>query len=329
MKILAKCLFIAASLLLDNGGAYEYNTNLKKNHHGKRAHSEKAEVLEYDDGCHLAVSKIIVKWGDEIDSIVMTYIGTDGTMIVGDKNGGKGGGKNTTIALEKYEGIIGVVGTKHKNSGKHGLQELSFKTDKDRTFSIITDGRFEGENYGKEFSHKAPQGSILGGISGKAGKWLNTLDCKWVTKDEARMDMLKIPGSPFMLKKKDLSWEDHEKEATSLGYELAAISSKNEEKTVVDFLQNLPEKSNEKNEIPGLWIGGKRLKGMVFTWRSEKRVKYTHWHKFEPSNSGGKQNCIELMERDNGWGWNDDECTVRKYALYAKTTDSLISSTAS
>lgn len=266
---------------------------------------------EYDDGKYLAVSCMHIRYGKEVDSITITYKKPDGTMLQGERRGGKGGEHSTTITLEEDEGIVAIAGTKHEHSHVHGLEALSFKTDKDRTFSIVTDSAFDGEVKGELFSYEASEGMILGGIRGFAGRFLNTLDPHWVAKDVDHMDMIDIPDSPFKVKKKKLIWSEHVKNARKLGYNVAAVTDKEQEKKIIHALKADDLLKNER-----FWIGGKRVKGMVFKWLDGQRAEYYHWHRFEPSNSGGKQNCIEIMQRDEKWAWNDDNCSVEKFALY-------------
>lgn len=316
--ITSKYLLLVVAAALVRGGAarkYSNNNNHHKNNdsnkHERNNHKagNKNQVTEFDDGRHPAVSKIHLRWGKELDSITVTYKLANGTSVEGEPRGGKGGQYNKTFDLEEDEGIIAVVGLRHLDDSKHGMQELIFKTDKNRILSIYTDGRFEDEP-GEAFTYRAPRGHILGGVKGKAGKFVNEIDVHWV-KHTDHMDMIDVPNSDFQIKKKLLSWDEHVDEAKRLGYTLAEIADKEQHKKVAVFL-----KGDESFSEHGYWLGGKRVKGMVFEWLNGERATYTHWHRFEPSNTNGNQNCIEIMKKNDKWGWNDEECSVKKYALY-------------
>lgn len=281
---------------------------------------KKKKRRKFEDGAHPGVKSIVVKYGDDIDSISMTYLESDST----ENHGGSGGSQELTVDLDQGEGIVRVHGWEHKMSKLYGIQELDFLTNSNRTFTV--ESRRHKHKYGKEFTYNAPPNHILGGIYGIANNHVLTLGVHWVTKGSRKKkipnpDMMEIPDSPFTVVKKSLSQEEHSLLAKQLGYELATVKGPPSENTIGSFLQSNFSASPEYLELEvntGFWIGGKRKRGMIFIYQDGGKLRFTDWHRFEPSNSGGDENCIEITKRSKKWAWNDAKCSVEKFAIYLR-----------
>ncbi len=90
----------------------------------------------------------------------------------------------------------------------------------------------------------------------------------------------------------DSSWGDAEAAAVSLGGHLVSINGQSENEFVRQVFGS------------GTWIGLMRIAdgGDTFVWSSGDALGYTNWSSFEPNNSGGHENAVELYSDGT---WND------------------------
>ncbi len=85
---------------------------------------------ELPDNCGAVVQKIVVRAGDRVDAIQVTYRLSSGQDSTGSNRGGTGGAKHTIdIDVDGGERLIGVFG----RSGSR-VDMLGFVTDKGRIF---------------------------------------------------------------------------------------------------------------------------------------------------------------------------------------------------
>ncbi|XP_053406407.1 perlucin-like [Mercenaria mercenaria] len=89
---------------------------------------------------------------------------------------------------------------------------------------------------------------------------------------------------------------------------------------------------NEVNVLGfSFWVGGNDLQveGEWKWFSSKTAVKYSTWHPGNPSNNGGDENCMEILDGD-GKGpqkplWNDKQChAYQRYICEKSTTESEI-----
>ena len=79
------------------------------------------------------------------------------------------------------------------------------------------------------------------------------------------------------------------------------IKSKDENRFVYDLLRNTTGNR-------GGWIGLHRIADNKFYWLDDRPVKgsYENWKDLEPTNSGGNENCGDLVENGK---WKDAPCS--------------------
>ena len=54
-------------------------------------------------------------------------------------------------------------------------------------------------------------------------------------------------------------------------------------------------------------------------WESDNSlVNYTHWNAEEPNDSGGLEDCVEVLGGASAGYWNDNSCDSIKYFICEK-----------
>jgi C-type mannose receptor len=73
------------------------------------------------------------------------------------------------------------------------------------------------------------------------------------------------------------------------------------------------------------WVGGNDLQveGEWKWFTSNEKVTYSTWHPGNPSNSGGNENCMEILDGDGSGPkkplWNDKVCHAFQRYICQKT----------
>lgn len=96
-----------------------------------------------------------------------------------------------------------------------------------------------------------------------------------------------------------MTWEDAKVYCEGRGGHLAVITSRAEEKKVLDLL--------DENGVTAAWIGASnRNSSKGFKWVTEERFAYAAWGLNEPNNAGGIEYYLMLVNSPTqGWVWND------------------------
>ncbi|XP_069098306.1 lectin-like [Pleurodeles waltl] len=111
------------------------------------------------------------------------------------------------------------------------------------------------------------------------------------------------------------SWTDAEFYCQKLypGAHLASIHSEDEN----DFLTEITFKNN--SNYPVVWVGGSDCyKDRSFVWTDGSQWDYQKWRQWEPSNTGGREPCIDFNFVTPGL-WNDEHCD-QKFPFICKYT---------
>ncbi|XP_044206587.1 galactose-specific lectin nattectin-like [Thunnus albacares] len=118
----------------------------------------------------------------------------------------------------------------------------------------------------------------------------------------------------FHFQEKD--WADAEVTCVDIGGNLASI------RTADDYsaLRNMVNGSTGTDKAT--WIGGyDAVKEGVWKWSDGKKFDFNGWHKGEPNNSGGAENCMEINFREQDFV-NDAKCDEKRSFICAKDTSS-------
>ena len=101
----------------------------------------------------------------------------------------------------------------------------------------------------------------------------------------------------FIYNPNNMNFYEHVNSARKMNAELASITSLNELNAIKKFPRN------------NYWLGGKRIKnnkndGTSSTWKwiDGSKWSFTYWHKGQPDNYRGKENCVHITTyRDRSW----------------------------
>ncbi|XP_028416699.1 pregnancy zone protein-like [Dendronephthya gigantea] len=63
----------------------------------------------------------------------------------------------------------------------------------------------------------------------------------------------------------------------------------------------------KRHNLIAAWIGVYRRSGRVFYTVGDEEISYKNWNRWEPNNAGGRENCVEILNRATG-KWNDRPC---------------------
>ncbi|XP_045920215.1 ladderlectin-like [Micropterus dolomieu] len=108
----------------------------------------------------------------------------------------------------------------------------------------------------------------------------------------------------FLYVPRFMTWTAAERNCISMGGNLASVHNIQEYHQIQAMI--LRETQNQ-----GLaWIGGSdaQQEGVWF-WSDGKPFNFSHWCPGEPSNAGGRQNCLQMNYSDNKC-WDDQQCDV-------------------
>lgn len=141
----------------------------------------------FDDGPHKGIRTICVEKGEQIDGIQITYVDGEGEF-----HGGYYGGQGVQQAevLDDGEDIIKILAVVIPE-GNRGLEYLQFETSYGR--SLEFDVGVTKMSNSKTFI--PPPGYVLGGLHGKADRFVDNLGFYWVKKaqDEEKNRLVNGP----------------------------------------------------------------------------------------------------------------------------------------
>ena len=119
-----------------------------------------------------------------------------------------------------------------------------------------------------------------------------------------------IPQSRYKFIPEEMTWNEHDHRAMSMGGQLASIANAEENEQVTTI-----------SEGKAVWIGGMR-KGRGngpgadhWYWSDGRPWGYTNWHPGEPNNTSGRENRVHLGLQAPGT-WNDVHEGWRGPAVY-------------
>ena len=119
-----------------------------------------------------------------------------------------------------------------------------------------------------------------------------------------------IPQSRYKFIPEEMTWNEHDHRAMSMGGQLASIANAEENEQVTTI-----------SEGKAVWIGGMR-KGRGngpgadhWYWSDGRPWGYTNWHPGEPNSSDGRENRVHLGLQAPGT-WNDVHEGWRGPAVY-------------
>ena len=103
------------------------------------------------------------------------------------------------------------------------------------------------------------------------------------------------------------TWNSSRRFCQDLGADLVVIKSEDENQFVYDLLKNASGANNG-------WIGLYRKANKKFYWLDDRPVEgnYQKWYPGEPNDSGGNEDCGELIGSNSFSGkgkWNDNSCS--------------------
>ena len=113
-------------------------------------------------------------------------------------------------------------------------------------------------------------------------------------------------ATTYMINKKKLTHEEHQKIAKDLGGDLVCISSENEQKMVETLMEN--------SKISNAWIGAERIldgaRGDAAHWKWDDGSKweYTKWAEGEPN----LEDIYVKLQIPEGWQDHKDQLEKNK-----------------
>ncbi|KAM7351889.1 lectin subunit alpha-like [Cochliomyia hominivorax] len=97
-----------------------------------------------------------------------------------------------------------------------------------------------------------------------------------------------------------LDWHKANEACLRLGMNLLTIESRGELEYLKQYIKI------KYGRIYPYWLGAYRINGK-FEWiASGEEIKEFFWHKGEPNDKSGNENCIHTWEND--FDWNDNDC---------------------
>ena len=98
----------------------------------------------------------------------------------------------------------------------------------------------------------------------------------------------------------EISWADARLECVTSGYDLATVTSSEED----TLLYSLATSGTS------CWIGLNDIETEgTFMWADGSSSSYRSWSSGQPNNVNGNQDCVETF---NSQYWNDEDCTVNQ-----------------
>jgi hypothetical protein len=110
----------------------------------------------------------------------------------------------------------------------------------------------------------------------------------------------------YKLIQANMNWEEAKVHCESLGGHLATITSKEEEKKVLDIVNS--------SDVKVLWLGANDLNSTGdFKWVNGDDFSYYNWAINEPNNEGGVEHYLVLYKVEDNWLWNDGPLNTNEY----------------
>jgi len=115
-----------------------------------------------------------------------------------------------------------------------------------------------------------------------------------------------------------MTWDVAKSRCAGLGAELVSIRSNQEN----EFVEGLVMPLVESNKMRKFWMGGQKS-GSGWKWTDGSEVTYFGWHRRQPNNYGGNQNCLMMSSRryrGRKWyfGWDDQGCEIASWTAICK-----------
>ncbi|XP_072418183.1 lectin-like [Chiloscyllium punctatum] len=110
---------------------------------------------------------------------------------------------------------------------------------------------------------------------------------------------------------KKMTWIDAELHCQHLapGGHLASLHGMEQNKVLANMIHN------SKNKCSPIWIGLNDVhKEGTFQWSDGSALDFIFWMKGEPSDSGGREDCVQILFRKSVQ-WNDSHCYLRFCSL--------------
>ncbi|XP_055598074.1 lectin subunit alpha-like [Uranotaenia lowii] len=122
-----------------------------------------------------------------------------------------------------------------------------------------------------------------------------------------------IVDSKFFMSSFEANWYRAFQSCAASGKRLVSVESQQKHDALVDYIKTTSRYVN----FSRFWLGANDMaEEGTFVWvHSGRTVTYTRWHSDEPNNTGGVENCVELVYDTVGkyiWKWNDTECKDNK-----------------
>ncbi|XP_062283175.1 galactose-specific lectin nattectin-like [Scomber scombrus] len=108
-------------------------------------------------------------------------------------------------------------------------------------------------------------------------------------------------------------WADAERACTSLGGNLASLPNSK----VYGFIRAIIHRSTGKHLRT--WVGGyDAVKEGVWLWSDGSKFDFKGWHRGEPNNARGHENCMEINVSGRNYV-NDGQCHRKNYFVCGKS----------
>ncbi|XP_037826928.1 lectin subunit alpha-like [Lucilia sericata] len=104
----------------------------------------------------------------------------------------------------------------------------------------------------------------------------------------------------FIENAKFLDWDDANKACKAKGMDLLTIENKEE----LDYLKQYINETYGR--LFPYWLGAYRTNGQFFWTATGEKIKEFFWHKGQPDDKSGHENCIHTWE--GYFDWNDNDC---------------------
>ncbi|XP_070696048.1 galactose-specific lectin nattectin-like [Pempheris klunzingeri] len=116
----------------------------------------------------------------------------------------------------------------------------------------------------------------------------------------------------YMFHHSEKVWADAEHFCTTLGGNLASIHTSQEYKHLREMIHRVT------GAHKSTWVGGyDAAKEGVWLWSDGSKFDFKGWHKGEPNNHGGSENCMEINLRGRDFV-NDAKCSNKKSFICAR-----------
>ena len=109
-----------------------------------------------------------------------------------------------------------------------------------------------------------------------------------------------MQNSCYKFSSKSLNWNAAKSACEALGSKLVIVNSQAEQRALTSKI------SGSKSMWIGLYRDPKDKSRWL--WVDGSRPTYTYWNSGEPNNSGGDEDCGEMISKNRGHKWNDMPC---------------------